>query len=610
MQQFKIGPWLVDPDRNIVVADGNETLLEPRTMEVLAYLINNASRVVTSEELLDTFWSGLVVEESTIHRRISQVRQVLGDNPISPIYIRTVRKKGYQFIAKAETISMALLTHNSLNAIERGNSGATRDAILEAQLLCESPTVERVRAAIGCYRTALELDPNLVQAHTGMAIASNLLSQMGERNWQHHREARESLVTAIELDNEAPEVRFVSGLMAHFEERDDEALACFAEVLQQLPEHSGARLYRAHCLFAIGSFRDAESELNMLLQAEPLSPECNMLMADVLAAIGDPLEAQGYLERATKLGADHPAVLCRAGRFYLWVLGDIEKGISYYRDAWLIDPDDTRTVTALMSSMLLLGEENSMRKWAELARSRHPHNQALAFWHLPGVTAPFDERRRYVDAWRTRETSNRDWLRVAAELELELVRTGGEAISDTLRTTSLKRAYAMLVDYLQQGGELSLDQNEIPRSVRPRYMSTYAVWLYMLTAEQLGRVEVSHSIVTTLISYFENLPDGPHTVLAHIVLCAGNAWLGNLDIALKHLELTEPCGYVAMVTFNLMGLPNDTSGKFHDIHKEPKFLALASRARAKVELARNQIHQNMPELFSDLNADGGSNEVT
>jgi len=602
MQQFRVGPWLVDTERNIVVRDGNETLLEPRTMEVLAYLVTNANRVVTSEELLDTFWAGLVVEESTIHRRISMVRQVLGDNTTKPIYVRTVRKKGYQFIATAEVVSTAPRLHNSQDAEKRKKSGAIRDAILEARLLCETPTVERVKAAASCYRNALELDPHLLHAHTGMAIASNLLSQMGERNWQHHREARESLATAFEIDSEEPEVEFTAGLMAHFEEHDDDALTYFASVLQKLPEHAGARLYRAHCQFAIGSFRDAESELKMLLQAEPLSPECNMLMADVLAAIGDPLEAQGYLERATKLGADHPAVLCRAGRFYLWVLGDIEKGISYYRDAWLIDPDDTRTVTALMSSMLLLGEENSMRKWAELARSRHPHNQALAFWRLPGVTAPFDERRRYIDAWRKRETSNRDWLRVAAELELELVRTGSEAISDTLRTTSLKRAYAMLVDYLQQGGELSLDQNDIPCSLRPRYMSTYALWLYMLTAEQLGHANVSHSIITSLISYFGNLSDGPHTVLAHVCLCVGNARLGNLDVAIKHLELIEPCGYIAMGVFNLIGVSNDTSGKYHDIHKTPSFLTLAKRAQARVERARNHLRQNMPDMFSELKA--------
>ena len=104
MAQFKVGPWLINPDQNTVTGDNGESQLEPRTMEVLVHLMDNAERVVTPDELLENFWTGLVVEESTIHRRISQVRQVLEDDSRSPRYVRTIRKKGYQFIAPVVSI--------------------------------------------------------------------------------------------------------------------------------------------------------------------------------------------------------------------------------------------------------------------------------------------------------------------------------------------------------------------------------------------------------------------------------------------------------------------------------------------------------------------------
>ena len=46
-----------------------------------------------------TFWSGRIVEESTVHRLISQARGVLGDSAKASNYIKTVSKRGYQAVA-------------------------------------------------------------------------------------------------------------------------------------------------------------------------------------------------------------------------------------------------------------------------------------------------------------------------------------------------------------------------------------------------------------------------------------------------------------------------------------------------------------------------------
>ena len=82
-----------------MIKEGVGHQLPPRAMDVLIYLIKHNDRVVSGGELLDTFWVGRVVEESTIHRQISRIRTAVGDSAREAKYIKTVSKRGYQAVA-------------------------------------------------------------------------------------------------------------------------------------------------------------------------------------------------------------------------------------------------------------------------------------------------------------------------------------------------------------------------------------------------------------------------------------------------------------------------------------------------------------------------------
>ena len=99
MTHFLFGDVEIRPDLNLIFQQGVEKTVSPRVMDILVYLVVHRERVVSSDELLDQFWSGRVVEESTIHRHISQIRSLLGDSAREPQYIKTVNKRGYQAIA-------------------------------------------------------------------------------------------------------------------------------------------------------------------------------------------------------------------------------------------------------------------------------------------------------------------------------------------------------------------------------------------------------------------------------------------------------------------------------------------------------------------------------
>ena len=77
--------------------------LEPKTFEVLRYLIEHRDRLVTKEELLDTVWSGVFVTPNVLTRSVAQLRKAIGDEAHDSKYVETVSKRGYRFIGNIRT---------------------------------------------------------------------------------------------------------------------------------------------------------------------------------------------------------------------------------------------------------------------------------------------------------------------------------------------------------------------------------------------------------------------------------------------------------------------------------------------------------------------------
>jgi len=81
--------------------DGDEEriLLRPKSYAVLRYLVERAGRLVTEDELLESVWPEVCVEPQAVKSSVFDVRRVLGDSPKKPVFIETLPKRGYRFIA-------------------------------------------------------------------------------------------------------------------------------------------------------------------------------------------------------------------------------------------------------------------------------------------------------------------------------------------------------------------------------------------------------------------------------------------------------------------------------------------------------------------------------
>lgn len=69
-----------------------------RAFDVLTFLLEHDSRVVSKNELMAAIWPGLYVEENNLSQAISSLRRELGDSAAKQRYIATVPGRGFRFV--------------------------------------------------------------------------------------------------------------------------------------------------------------------------------------------------------------------------------------------------------------------------------------------------------------------------------------------------------------------------------------------------------------------------------------------------------------------------------------------------------------------------------
>ena len=73
--------------------------LRPKCFDLLLFLVSHAGELVSKERLLEQIWPDVVVNEATLSRTMTELREVLGDDAQQPQLIETVPRRGYRFIA-------------------------------------------------------------------------------------------------------------------------------------------------------------------------------------------------------------------------------------------------------------------------------------------------------------------------------------------------------------------------------------------------------------------------------------------------------------------------------------------------------------------------------
>jgi TolB-like protein/Flp pilus assembly protein TadD len=93
MQDYRFGRFLLDPRRGVLLADGAERPLRPKSFALLLHLAERAGQLVGRDEIMEVVWPGTFVTEDSITQCIRDIRRALGDEAAH--LLRTMPRRGY-----------------------------------------------------------------------------------------------------------------------------------------------------------------------------------------------------------------------------------------------------------------------------------------------------------------------------------------------------------------------------------------------------------------------------------------------------------------------------------------------------------------------------------
>src|ERR1700722_5378707 len=98
-ETFKFGDVKIDFTKMELWRDGKLVQLTSQEFKVLKFMIQNAERVLSREELLNFVWGYRNYPSTrTVDNHILRLRQKLEKDPANPLHFRTVHSSGYKFV--------------------------------------------------------------------------------------------------------------------------------------------------------------------------------------------------------------------------------------------------------------------------------------------------------------------------------------------------------------------------------------------------------------------------------------------------------------------------------------------------------------------------------
>lgn len=103
IRYYDFGEFRLDAKRRNLLKNGEQISLTGRNFDLLLVLIQSGGQILEHDELLDKVWGETFVEQSNLKKGISSLRQILGEKPNESLYIKTIPRRGYSFVAEVFT---------------------------------------------------------------------------------------------------------------------------------------------------------------------------------------------------------------------------------------------------------------------------------------------------------------------------------------------------------------------------------------------------------------------------------------------------------------------------------------------------------------------------
>ncbi len=197
------------------------------------------------------------------------------------------------------------------------------------------------------YSRAIEIDPNYALAFAGIADCSSFVFMYADSSEANRNQANEASRKALELDPELAEAHASRALALSISERYEEAEAEFEAAIERNPKLFEAYYFYARACLAQGKLQQAADLFRKASEVRPEDYQAPQLLTQVLEGMGAPAEviaeadrkALELLEAHIQLNPDDARALYLCGSSVVKT-GDKERGLRMARKALAIDPGE------------------------------------------------------------------------------------------------------------------------------------------------------------------------------------------------------------------------------------------------------------------------------
>ncbi|HEX8249849.1 MAG TPA: tetratricopeptide repeat protein [Pyrinomonadaceae bacterium] len=202
-------------------------------------------------------------------------------------------------------------------------------------------TREGLQKAEQYFSRAIELDPNYAQAYAGLADTYNMLvynrfvplAEVGEK-------ARQAALKAVELDDTVAEGHMALAQVQFVYEKNNEAgLKSLERAVELSPYNATARVRYGWRMVAGHRLEDAEREMRLGQEYDPLSPTYNLALCNILVFARKYDEAVKFCEQALEIDRDVPGGRVSLAEAYLFS-GKNERALALALEETQANPND------------------------------------------------------------------------------------------------------------------------------------------------------------------------------------------------------------------------------------------------------------------------------
>jgi DNA-binding winged helix-turn-helix (wHTH) protein len=410
----RFGLVQVNLQERVLAKNGVRIKLQEKPFQVLALLLERYGETVTREELKTALWSGdtFVEFDGGLNTAIKKLRVALDDPSDNPVYIETVPRRGYRFLAPVQSESP-------------GHPLAENAPLASEPPLAHPALVKSVRRRWTVWLTASIGIAALVGGSLTIWVRNKTETQRIHTKFSANLAPRDRSATPRPVDPQAYE-EYLQG-RRYWRERTPAALAQaidhFGHAVDRYPNYAAAYAALANCymvypmlsavpkenayvkarqaagralklddslaeahlamaeisLYADWDFPAAEKEFKRALELDFSNAQAHQWYAEFLSLMGRHAEAITEIQTAEQLDPSAMIIYHQAGQVFQ-AARQYDKALEQYRRALQIQPGFGPTYSAMAIAY---------RRQGRYQASLETDRQADMYWN-PGGTSLAD----------------------------------------------------------------------------------------------------------------------------------------------------------------------------------------------------------------------------